>query len=332
MDVTVNEAVIEALSSALERARERGLVVGGLTPGDLLRFPQAISITDRKDESPDEAIRRRSKRRWPRRWWISIRCGPRKGRTCGPSSTAGAPSSATCSIGPRRRRRSAEAMRVRLAERVKEMRADTTVDEAAIAQEIVRYANRSDVTEETVRFRAHLEHFMLTVEMEGDNRITSWVGFGVLWGVIGLTNPSTLSFLPFAGGWLAYQLIRRNKRFLLPAVVGAILFWMTMMPWLVRNYEVFHKPVFVRDNVGVELRCGNNPVAEGVWVASTIPARIPILLGNTRKWARPPTLPSKARSPSNGSLRTPRNSPSSPFVASSSSGTAFRGSRALPNG
>src|SRR5271157_6635490 len=90
--------------------------------------------------------------------------------------------------------------------------------------------------------------FMLTVEMEGDDRLTSWVGFGVLWGVIGLTNPSTLSFLPFAGSWLAYQLFRRGKRFLLPAMVGAVLFWMTMMPWLVRNYAVFHKPVFVRDN------------------------------------------------------------------------------------
>ena len=50
-------------------------------------------------------------------------------------------------------------MRLRLAERIREMRADTTVDEGAIAQEIVRYANRSDVTEETVRFRAHLEHW-----------------------------------------------------------------------------------------------------------------------------------------------------------------------------
>jgi len=119
--------------------------------------------------------------------------------------------------------------------------------------------------------------FMLTVEMEGDNRLTSWVGFGVLWGVIGITNPSTLSFLPFAGGWLAYQLIRRKKPFLLPAIVGAVLFWMTMMPWLVRNYEVFHRPVFVRDNVGVELRCGNNPVAEGVWVGMYHPSQNPIL-------------------------------------------------------
>jgi 4-amino-4-deoxy-L-arabinose transferase-like glycosyltransferase len=119
--------------------------------------------------------------------------------------------------------------------------------------------------------------FMLTVEMEGDNRLTLWVGFGVLWGVIGLTNPSTLSFLPFAGCWLAYQLIRRKKPFLLPAVVGAVLFWMTMMPWLVRNYEVFHKPVFVRDNVGVELRCGNNPLGEGIWVGMYHPSQNPIL-------------------------------------------------------
>ncbi|HEX9365395.1 MAG TPA: YicC/YloC family endoribonuclease, partial [Vicinamibacterales bacterium] len=56
VDIAVNEAVIEGLSSALERARERGLIVGGLTPGDLLRFPQAISITDRKDDTPDAAV------------------------------------------------------------------------------------------------------------------------------------------------------------------------------------------------------------------------------------------------------------------------------------
>jgi uncharacterized protein (TIGR00255 family) len=52
-----------------------------------------------------------------------------------------------------------DALRARLAERVKELRADTGVEDAAIAQEIVRYANRSDITEETVRFRAHLEHW-----------------------------------------------------------------------------------------------------------------------------------------------------------------------------
>src|SRR4051794_10736707 len=49
LQIDVNEAVVEALSSALERARERGLVAGALTPGDLLRFPQAITVTEPKD-------------------------------------------------------------------------------------------------------------------------------------------------------------------------------------------------------------------------------------------------------------------------------------------
>ncbi len=114
--------------------------------------------------------------------------------------------------------------------------------------------------------------FMLTLDMEGDNRLSSWIGYGLLWGIMALTNPSALAFLPFSGGWLAFQLYRRHKGFLVPAIVSAVVFWMTMMPWLVRNYEVFHKPVFVRDNVGVELRCGNNPIAEGVWVSAYHPS------------------------------------------------------------
>jgi uncharacterized protein (TIGR00255 family) len=53
----------------------------------------------------------------------------------------------------------AEALRARLADRVKELQVDALVDPAAVAQEIVRFANRSDITEETVRFRAHLDHW-----------------------------------------------------------------------------------------------------------------------------------------------------------------------------
>ena len=125
--------------------------------------------------------------------------------------------------------------------------------------------------------------FMLTVEMEGDGRFSSWFGYGLLWGLEGLTNPSALSFLPFAGGWLAYQLYRRGKRFLLPALLSAVVFWMTLMPWLVRNYTVFHRPVFVRDNVGVEFRCGNNPLAEGMWVGMYHPSQNSLLFAKYQR-------------------------------------------------
>jgi 4-amino-4-deoxy-L-arabinose transferase-like glycosyltransferase len=105
--------------------------------------------------------------------------------------------------------------------------------------------------------------FMLTLEMESDDRLSSWVAFGLLWGIAALTNTSVLAWLPFSGCWLAYQLHRRGKRFLVPAVLSAAVFWMTLMPWLVRNYSVFGQPIFVRGAFGVNLRAGNNPLAEG---------------------------------------------------------------------
>jgi uncharacterized protein (TIGR00255 family) len=50
-------------------------------------------------------------------------------------------------------------LQARLAERVRELRADSLADEATIAQEIARFVGRSDITEEVVRFRGHIEHW-----------------------------------------------------------------------------------------------------------------------------------------------------------------------------
>ena len=160
IDIAVNEAVIEGLSSALERARERGLVVGALTPGDLLRFPQAISIADRKDETPDPAIP------------PAVEAALAAALTDLDLMRTAEGVHLRAELDGRRRQlgelfdRAADAaqagattLRARLTERVKELQADAAVDPSTIAQEIVRYANRSDITEETVRFRAHLEHW-----------------------------------------------------------------------------------------------------------------------------------------------------------------------------
>jgi len=55
MDVEVNDAIVEALSAALDRARERGLVSGPLAPGDVLRFPQAVSVRERAESVDEDA-------------------------------------------------------------------------------------------------------------------------------------------------------------------------------------------------------------------------------------------------------------------------------------
>lgn len=125
--------------------------------------------------------------------------------------------------------------------------------------------------------------FMLTVEMEGDERLSSWTGYGLLWGLAALTNPAALAFLPFAGCWLAYQLQRRGKRFLLPASLSAVVFWMAIMPWLVRNYEAFGHFIFIRDNFGNELRIGNNPLAEGAYVLAYHPSQNSFLLAKYKR-------------------------------------------------
>jgi uncharacterized protein (TIGR00255 family) len=51
------------------------------------------------------------------------------------------------------------ALEARLHDRVQEISLDLPVDEAMIAQEIVRAAAKSDISEEVTRFRAHLAHW-----------------------------------------------------------------------------------------------------------------------------------------------------------------------------
>ena len=50
-------------------------------------------------------------------------------------------------------------LEARLADRVKELSLQLPVDQAMVAQEIVRTAQRSDVSEEVSRFRGHIAHW-----------------------------------------------------------------------------------------------------------------------------------------------------------------------------
>jgi 4-amino-4-deoxy-L-arabinose transferase-like glycosyltransferase len=125
--------------------------------------------------------------------------------------------------------------------------------------------------------------FMLTLEMEDDARLGSWFRYGALWGIVGLTNTSAVAWLPFSGCWIAYQLHRRGKRFLMPVVASALIFWAILLPWMVRNYSEFGKVIFVRGDFGVELRSGNNPDADGGWILSYHPGNNVLLYGQYKE-------------------------------------------------
>src|SRR5579863_2883961 len=85
---------------------------------------------------------------------------------------------------------------------------------------------------------------LLTLRMVNkQERLRTWILFGVLWGVIALTNTAIVSMFPFCLLWLLYRLPRRTAH-----LVGAVLCVLTAVlvvsPWLVRNYEVFGKFIF----------------------------------------------------------------------------------------
>lgn len=137
--------------------------------------------------------------------------------------------------------------------------------------------------------------FLLTLEMAEDDRLLSWLGYGVLWAIAGLTNPAMLAWLPFSGCWIAYQLHRRGKRFLAPVLLGAFTFWIALMPWLIRNYVVFHQPILIRSDFGVELRGGNNSYSAGLWVRSYHPGNNRILQAQYKSMGEVPFVSLQGR-------------------------------------
>ena len=165
LEVELNEPFLQALGAALARAREQGYIDGVMTPGDLLRFPQALSIKDRPegDAASDEQTARTAARveqavaaalddldemRTREGGFLRTELDARR-QQLGELFEQVATSAD----------QALDALRVRLSERVKELRADALADEATVAQEIARFAGRSDITEEVVRFRGHLEHW-----------------------------------------------------------------------------------------------------------------------------------------------------------------------------
>jgi len=98
-------------------------------------------------------------------------------------------------------------------------------------------------------------------------RREEWLLFGLLWGLIALTNPSLLSWLPFCGLWLLVVQFRAQQiaKPLWAAAAAAAICLLVLSPWVIRNYVVFHRFIPLRSNFGAELRMGNGDNAVGLW-------------------------------------------------------------------
>jgi uncharacterized protein (TIGR00255 family) len=161
--VELNDDFVSALSSALDRARERGLVTGTLAPGDLVRMPQAITVRERPVEA-DPAVEAQlaSSVEAAVEQALADLDAMRVREGSHLRADLDARKDLVGDLVERLALAAAEGragLQARLQERVREISLELPVDEAMIAQEIVRVASRSDITEEVTRFRAHVAHW-----------------------------------------------------------------------------------------------------------------------------------------------------------------------------
>jgi hypothetical protein len=80
---------------------------------------------------------------------------------------------------------------------------------------------------------------------------------GALWGIVLLFNPAPLfAYLGVTVWAVFFSPIRRAQKLALVLIPLAVI-----SPWLIRNYEVFHHFILIRDNLGMEMSLGNNACA-----------------------------------------------------------------------
>src|SRR3984957_14799989 len=104
--------------------------------------------------------------------------------------------------------------------------------------------------------------FLFAWQLEKSSRIRDWLAFGALSAFTALTEPVTLSVLPLLGLWTVYRIYLRNRRWQSPLLAAALGGIAVLSPWIVRNYEIFHRFIPVRSGFGLELYIGNNGFSE----------------------------------------------------------------------
>jgi uncharacterized protein (TIGR00255 family) len=167
-EVAVNIALVRALAEAFEHARAEGLVSGGLSMGDVLRLPQAVNIRDRTPGTEPEGvaalggtIERAIELALEDLNAMRVREGTHlRADLDARLATLGGAIDRLAALADAGR----AGVEARLHERVAEISRSLPVDEALVAQEIVRTAARSDISEEVTRFRAHLAHWVVLSE------------------------------------------------------------------------------------------------------------------------------------------------------------------------
>lgn len=160
MTLEIQPSLVEALARAAQQMQEQGLVHAGLTAGDVVKFPQVVTVREAPTDegiwqAMCELVREATREALHELDAMRSREGSFLDRDL--SERAAALGSLVDQIVAESAAEEAS-LRDRLVARVEELRSQVDVEPAAIAQEVVRWAARSDIHEEVARLGGHLEH------------------------------------------------------------------------------------------------------------------------------------------------------------------------------
>jgi hypothetical protein len=91
-----------------------------------------------------------------------------------------------------------------------------------------------------------------------------WAIFGLLWGLIALSNPELCIMLPILGLWILLGAGPSWPHQMAKAALAGLLCLAVIAPWTLRNQQAFHHFGPLRGNFGAELYLGNGPGAVGL--------------------------------------------------------------------
>jgi 4-amino-4-deoxy-L-arabinose transferase-like glycosyltransferase len=98
--------------------------------------------------------------------------------------------------------------------------------------------------------------FLVSQKLEDEDRISAWIGAGLLWGLTALTSAALIAVLPFLQANISYHRQQKSRPWLVPNLALGLAFIAATCPWFIRNYRVFHAFIPFRDNMGLVLRLG----------------------------------------------------------------------------
>jgi 4-amino-4-deoxy-L-arabinose transferase-like glycosyltransferase len=90
--------------------------------------------------------------------------------------------------------------------------------------------------------------FWFSLSLTSEATLVRWLGYGVVWGLAGLTDPSLLTALPCLLAWMIWRRHQQRLHSLVPVVACTLALLVVVSPWFVRNFLVFHRFIPFRDN------------------------------------------------------------------------------------